>query len=134
MEDRCCLHDPDTKDFQCIADTFGGSRCKNYINKKSPYCKLHNKRCFQLYRQYKNICDRLSDWKKKNIKDLTDAQLERDIRVAEDCKRLRFDHFVECYALSHDDVPDPGHLGAIKYADDVARLAGAELYKRGKRF
>jgi hypothetical protein len=129
-EESCCLHDTDSNVFHCIADTYAAERCKNFIYKNSPYCKLHTKRCDQTYRQYKNICSRLDNWKLKDPKTRSDAELEKDIDVANECKRLRLDHFIDCFKQHESDEMDSGHGGAIKYADQVVVMARAELFRR----
>jgi hypothetical protein len=129
-EDGCCLHDTATHEFQCIADTFMGPRCSNPPHKNTPYCKLHNKRCFQVYRGYKTICEHFSNWKLKDLKSFTTEQLQSDIKAAEECKRMRLDHFIECYKTREDEEMDVAHGKAISYMDDVVRMAKAEVYRR----
>ncbi len=126
----CCLHDPEAKEFHCVAETYGGARCKNFAYRTTPYCKLHNKRCSQVYTRYKNVCNHLSNWKQRSLTPLTDKQIESDITTAGECKRLRIDHFIECFKTAEDDYMDPSHRKALDYMDDIIRDGKAELYRR----
>ena len=126
-ETGCCLHDRTAKEFYCISETYSGERCGNPAHRRTPYCRLHARRCLELYQEYKKICDGL---KKDDMKKLTKQQLEENIKLGIECSRLRINHFSECFKRSAEDELDTSHKHAIDYAQEVVRQSKAELYRR----
>ena len=126
-ETGCCLHDRSSKEFYCIAETHSGERCGNPAHRRTPYCRLHARRCLELYQDYKKLCDPL---KSGDMKKLTTKQLEDNIKVGSECARLRINHFSECFQRSDEDTIDIVHQKAINYAYEVVRQSKAELYRR----
>jgi hypothetical protein len=131
-ERGCCLHDPEAKEFHCIADTYASVRCKNPPYKNTSYCQLHNKRCFQIYSAYKNACDQSFKLKGKNLDHLTDEELKQLIESAKECRRLRIEHFVDCHKRSEEDEMDITHEYAANVADTMAKRAREVLWNRRK--
>lgn len=122
----CCLHDPDAKEFYCIAETYSGERCGNPTYKQTPYCRLHHRRCLDLYLEYKGVCSKL----RREYKTMSKKELEDNIANGNECLRLRVNHFDQCFRRSEDDRIDFTHQQAINYTAEVVRESKAELYRR----
>lgn len=124
-DDNCCLHDPDSKQFQCVSRYENGSACDYYAKYQSPYCELHNKMCGQIYGNYKNICDEI--WNTPyELDDYSDEQLNYIKRRAKDCRESRREHLYECAGGR----ADPGHMGAIEKMDAIIGRVNEEFEDR----
>lgn len=87
----------------------GFKKTKNVIKKQlitSPM-KKHAGYCSQASRHYKGVCNRV--WNTRCTDQMTKSQLNKIVKDAKECARLRSKVTRECF----NGKTDPGHSGAI---------------------
>lgn len=111
---------------KCELKTKNGNKCffnNSCFNKQTGKytCGTHNNYCKELYKTYKNVCNRV--WSKRCLEDTPTKDIDKYIRFADRCLKQRLYFTEDC--VSEEDR-DYQHEGAVEKMKNIIRYCKIE--------